>query len=267
MLATTLILLARVFLFEIVTVSNSRMGKSFCIDKKLVCAKFFKKKYDEIVLLGEEGRDSCSLKRLIAKPADTLEIRQGIVYLNEVREINSFDYSYNYSFHTDTLPAIYDYLQQNAFAFDYKKAYLGVLSGDIPTGALKDFESQPIYNIKRKKVEPHVSLLDNNSFWNANYWNKDNLGPIIVPWKGMKIKLGKRAISIYKRTIEAETGEKLILDGKKVFLGKKKASIYTFKKDYYFLMNDNRAMYNDSRTLGFVPEDLIIGAFLFKLPW
>ena len=96
-------------------------------------------------------------------------------------------------------------------------------------------------------------------FKNEN-WSADNMGPIVVPYKGMKIKLDNRSIYKWGMIINREYGKKAIsVEGTVITVNGRPARQYTLKKNYYFLMGDNRDNSIDSRYHGFIPEDLIIG--------
>ena len=82
-------------------------------------------------------------------------------------------------------------------------------------------------------------------------WTCDNYGPIWVPKKGATVELDKDNLPFYERVITVyEKGDlqEALREGK-----------YTFKQDYFFMMGDNRHNSLDSRFWGFVPEDHIVG--------
>ena len=91
-------------------------------------------------------------------------------------------------------------------------------------------------------------------------WTLDEMGPFIVPKKGMRITINPHSFNIYKYALEKH--ENLALVEKEGNYYDEFGNVvlsHTFSKDYYFLMGDNRKYSIDSRYSGFVPEQRIIG--------
>jgi len=147
-------------------------------------------------------------------------------------------------------------------------ATIGVFQFNTDLEGLKKVKADSLnFNLKRIIEEPYVSETENSVFHPSFYWNKDNLGPLFVPGKGIKVRVTGKIYYLYKEIIEAESGKKLEFSDNQVFLGKKPLDFYTFRQNYYFLLSDNRKEVDDSRTNGFISEDQIISKFWFKLPW
>lgn len=101
-------------------------------------------------------------------------------------------------------------------------------------------------------------------FGSSYIWNRDNYGPILVPNKGLTIKLDSGNVDRYKYIIKYYEGnQNVVIDGHRIMVDGKTITSYTFKQDYYFMMGDNRHHSADSRYWGFVPADHIVGKAVF----
>jgi len=106
-------------------------------------------------------------------------------------------------------------------------------------------------------------MFDSLFIWRQSYdviplsskdWNIKNWGPLLVPAKGMTVKLDSLTQELYRPVIEYETD--LSLD--------ESLKEYTFLDDYYFVVGDNAMDSYDSRYWGFIPKDFIIGVVCGK---
>lgn len=87
----------------------------------------------------------------------------------------------------------------------------------------------------------------------SDRWTIKNMGPVVIPFKGMKIALDSLNVARYSMVMEYETGS---IPSPSV------GESYVFLQDYCFFVGDNTPDSRDSRYFGFVPEDYVIGVVL-----
>ena len=98
----------------------------------------------------------------------------------------------------------------------------------------------------------------------AENWTIKDLGPIVVPYKGMTIAMDSVNTAHYARVIDYETGVRPVWSDGRALLDRVPLRRYTFREDYCFFVGDNCPNSRDSRYFGFVPEKFVIG--IFKVP-
>ncbi|HYV90483.1 MAG TPA: signal peptidase I [Chitinophagales bacterium] len=243
---------------------------------------FQKIKNNDIVVFNWPGDDDARpvdkkenyIKRCIAIPGDTLQIRNAEVYINGKKNTDFPGQQLDYYVNTDGTPINEKTLQE-----------LGIDNGS-PTNMpgqsyfyLTEHQANELRKLKNiVSVTPNLQKktdlpqLGETIFPGDQQhfpFNLDNYGPIVMPKKGVTVTLSPNNLALYHRLITQYERHTLDLskDGK-ITIDGKETTQYTFKMDYYWMMGDNRHNSLDSRYWGYVPEDHIVGkAWFIWMSW
>ena len=100
--------------------------------------------------------------------------------------------------------------------------------------------------------------VDDRIFPKGAQWNEDNYGPIVVPKKGMTVRIDPTTIDAWDTFIRRE-GHTVVVTGNRIEIDGKETSEYTVQHDYLFGMGDHRDNSLDSRYWGFIPKENLVG--------
>lgn len=191
------------------------------------------------------------IKRIVALPGDTFEIRLGQALTNGQPLHGKFNQIARYKTVGSYADSLLNSKQINIYhSYEYKKDTLMELS----TLAIDSLRPGCVVPFSLEKNMP-----DPNIFPHTFFWNSDNIGPLVIPKKDATVSLTIKNIDLYKRIIEDYESNDLQIKKTDIYINGKKTDEYTFKLNYYWVMGDNQPHSFDSRYWGFLPENHIIG--------
>lgn len=230
------------------------------------------------------------IKRCVAVPGDELQIKNGVLFINNEQAEIPEEFQYNYILKTK------DLINKARLKSDYNINYQDQRRIKGGNGYIVPLTFGNYQKIKESSLVEniipalHFDQIKNYKHWSTPYlvevdpiyyseyrgalnrifpnsdlynWNVDNFGPITIPKKGETVELNLYNLPLYKRIIGVYEGNDLQINGEEILINGISATSYTFKMNYYWMMGDNRHNSQDSRFWGFVPEDHIVGEAAF----
>lgn len=205
------------------------------------------------------------VKRCVALAGDTLNIKNGRIYTNNKLFTSPDSEKNNYKFKITNKKKIYniiDSLDLKEYISIDKRIKLGEAN-------LSRFELEQLKNtncIDSITIQIDTFNIKKKLFFNlSKMWTLDNIGPFVIPKKGMKIDLNPETFSLYRDAINSSENNSIKEINGIYYINNNKINTYTFKQDYYFMLGDNRKYSIDSRFWGFIPESNIIGKVQYVL--
>jgi len=226
------------------------------------------------------------VKRCVAIAGDKLEIKDGEIYINDVKQAmpEKAQHFYEVKTYTHLFGNVVNDInggqryQMNEAFLDDNDIYVteaGLLAYakdtavylmNMPADVAEKIKNIPNVLYVKKRIDPKGEYNPSIFPHNARYpWNNDNFGPFTLPKEGMTVAIDTGNIYLYEKMLSTyDNGiHQITKNNGQVLYDGKPISSYTFKQDYYWMMGDNRHNSADSRSWGVVPFDHVVGRPVF----
>lgn len=187
-------------------------------------------------------------KRIVGLPGDTVELRNGTVWVNGKKMADSEKVQYRYELKSS--------VELSPDFFSQAGVYEGGMVGnernyeiytDTATAALLALKPEIV---SLRPLRAAIGQCDTLLYHpHGACWNVDNWGPVVLPRKGDRLPVkGEYETLILQHETLIETRDSIEI-----------------QNNYYFLLGDNRHNSVDSRHRGPIPEKFILGRMGWRI--
>ena len=220
------------------------------------------REYGPVIVRPADKKDHY-VKRCVAVAGDTLQVKDGLVWVNGEQEPDYPGRQLTYK--VTTSGSRINQLKLEQLGLNLNELFFDSRLPGYPMMPLTEKMLEEVQKIQtvvevKPNLEKHpASAQDASVFPYCKDWTCDYFGPLWIPKKGATVALDMENLPLYERIIRDYEHNTLSVEGAQIRINGETATTYTFQQDYYFMMGDNRHNSLDSRYWGFVPEDHIVG--------
>lgn len=268
-LAAAVLLLLRAFVIQFVTVQSTSMFATLRPGDLLLVQRWpvwTGLERGDAVVFRDPLKDRAPMlrrpllvKRLVALPGDTVEIRRGILFVNGTRRDGPEGLTFSHLVRMREGADPETVVRRHGLPAESVRP--GTLVQELPLNAAlaHSLEADPeVVSVAPMRLAS--GALPQIFPYSPRYaWNGDDFGPLTVPRSGDTLLIDADNLPLYDRLISIYEGHRIGNSGDLLLLDGLPMKRYLVEQDYGFVLGDSRHFSADSRYWGFLPLDHIVG--------